>query len=104
MHTQPRTADCFEGRERGVWGQPRKPPEKSPMTFKHPGEAPPESNVPQGDRCQNYRTCVRFEHATPTTAEALQRRRERLELAAIAAGSRRPEQTANALLVAGGGL
>jgi hypothetical protein len=74
------------------------------MTFKHPGEAPPESNVPQGDRCQNYRTCVRFEHATPTTAEALQRRRERLELAAIAAGSRRPEQTANALLVAGGGL
>lgn len=57
----------------------------------------------------DHRTYVRFSHPpkggadrVSAAAQTLQRIRERLELAAIAAGCSRPEQTAAALLGEGG--
>jgi hypothetical protein len=81
------------------------------MILSHPGRQAPESKAPQGNHCSNTSTYVLEGHPQnggPDTlgaaAEARQRRRERLELAAIAAGSCRPEQLADALLSRGVGL
>jgi hypothetical protein len=75
-----------------------------------PGGRAPGSTGPLGACCSNDGTCVRSGHPQkggtdriPAASEALQRRRERLELAAIAAGSRHPEQIAEALISGRGG-
>lgn len=73
-------------------------------------ETPP-VKASAGERLpSNDGTCVRSSHpqkggsdTIPAAAEALQRIRERLELEAIATGSRRPEQIADALLREGVG-
>lgn len=66
----------------------------------HPVEASAGEHLPP-----DHRTDVRFSHPPKggadrdsAAAQSLQRIRERLELAAIAAGCSRPEQTAAALL------
>jgi hypothetical protein len=81
------------------------------VIFAHPGDIAPGSTGPQGSQQPKTSTYVLEGHPQnggPDTlgaaAEARQRRRERLELAAIAAGSRRPEQLADALLSRGVGL
>jgi hypothetical protein len=80
------------------------------VIFAQPGEKAPGSTGPWGACCSNDGTGVRSGHPQkggddriPAATEALQRRRERLELAAIAAGSRRPEQIADALISGRGG-
>lgn len=86
------------------------------MIFAHPGAKTPRSTVTGGVEAHpakavagerllpNDGTYVRYGHPLGDAAEALQRIRERLELAAIAAGSRHPEQMAAALLSKGVGL
>jgi hypothetical protein len=76
----------------------------------HPGGGSPGSTGPQGACLSNDDTRVRSSHpqkggsdTIPAAAEALQRIRERLELEAIATGSSRPEQIADALLREGVG-
>ena len=87
------------------------------MIFAHPGGKAPGSTVTGGVETHpakavtgerlpsNDGTYVRYGHPPlGDAAAALQRIRERLELAAIAAGSHRPEQLAAALLSKGVGL
>lgn len=86
------------------------------MILAHPGAKTPRSTVTGGVEAHpakavagerlpsNDGTHVRYGHPLGNAAEALQRIRERLELAAIAAGSQRPEQLAAALLSKGAGL
>ncbi len=93
------------------------------MSFAHPGGKTPGSTVTGGVEAHpakavagerlpsNDGTYVRYGHPQKgapdrgnAAAEALQRLREGLEMAAIAAGSRHPEQLAAALLSKGVGL
>ena len=82
------------------------------MILAYSGGSSPESTGPQGAKASagerlpsNDGTYVRYGHPPlGDAAAALPRIRERLELAAIAAGSHRPEQVAAALLSKGVGL
>lgn len=72
---------------------------------KHPGGRAPESTAPRGEQQPNISTIppggnpqIGLPDRGAAAAEALQRLRERLELAALAAGARHPEQMAAALI------